>query len=212
MTADDQDAAPQHDPRHRLVGALVLLALAVIFIPLVLDFRRDFDGDIRKSNIPPRPEDFKVEVMPLPAPGEAGAPVVPEPPPPLEHKPQAPPPAATGTPPPARAPVSPAGPARPRPAPSAAGKKGEDGQAAAGKKWVVQVGSFSSQRNARALRDRLRKQGLPALVETVQVAGKPAYRVLVGPEPGRAQAEARRNLLRRLGLKGIVMVHEGRGP
>ncbi len=52
-------------PGQRLVGALVLLALAVIIVPMILDFRKGYDVTIDKTNIPPKPADFRVEILPL---------------------------------------------------------------------------------------------------------------------------------------------------
>jgi len=82
-------------------------------------------------------------------------------------------------------------------------KKG-DGQATA---WVVQVGSFSSAKNARALRDKLRKMGHATFVEAVKdKAGKSVYRVRVGPEVRRDLAEkVLQQLARDAKLKGIVL-------
>jgi DedD protein len=56
----------------------------------------------------------------------------------------------------------------------------------------VNVGSFSNLDNARALAQRLRAQGLQVSSETVDVNGKPAMRLRVGPYAERALAEAAR--------------------
>jgi len=48
--------------KQRLVGAAVLIALAVIIVPMILDFRKDYDHVIKGTNIPPKPDDFHVEV------------------------------------------------------------------------------------------------------------------------------------------------------
>lgn len=50
---------------HRLVGALVLVALAVIFLPMILDFRGGEDAAITRTNIPERPPGLRVEEIPL---------------------------------------------------------------------------------------------------------------------------------------------------
>jgi DedD protein len=55
--------------------------------------------------------------------------------------------------------------------------------------WVVQVGSFASQPNALSLRDRLRESGFTTFMEPAQVNGRTLYRVRVGPELERAEAE-----------------------
>ncbi len=223
---NQQDSpSSSHNPRHRLVGALVLLALAVIIVPMVLDFRSDYEGGIQESNLPPKPEDFHVEVLPLPVPGDAAVAPVPAPPPPMVQQRAAPPSAAAAkaapksvpkqvpksasqpasgktSVPEAKKPVPPP-PAQqgqaPRPAPPTAN-------------WAVQVGSFASAKNARALRDRLQDQGFGALVDEVQVDGQPVYRVLAGPLPDKKRAEAqRRRLQSQAGLKGIVMRYEAFG-
>jgi len=56
--------------KQRLVGALVLIALAAIVIPLMLDFRKDYGHVIKGTNIPPKPDDFRVEVVPIKPPPE----------------------------------------------------------------------------------------------------------------------------------------------
>jgi DedD protein len=72
--------------------------------------------------------------------------------------------------------------------------------------WVVQVGSFSQSRNALALRDKLRKNGFTAFVEKYRDKGKSSYRVRVGPELKRENAEKQLQRLKsKLQLKGIVM-------
>ena len=55
--------------------------------------------------------------------------------------------------------------------------------------WVVQVGSFSDQNNALALRDRLREEGFVTFVEPADINGRKLYRVRVGPELQRSTAE-----------------------
>lgn len=56
-------------------------------------------------------------------------------------------------------------------------------------KWYIQLGSFSKQENADSLRDKLRAQGLPALVNEVDTAQGKAYRLRVGPELDKKRAE-----------------------
>ncbi len=76
MTNHDSEQPPRTYPAQRIVGALVLLALAVIIIPMVLDFRKGYDVTIDKTNIPPKPDDFRVEVLPLQEGSPPSAPVV----------------------------------------------------------------------------------------------------------------------------------------
>ncbi|MBL1141319.1 MAG: hypothetical protein HND53_04725 [Proteobacteria bacterium] len=72
--------------------------------------------------------------------------------------------------------------------------------------WVVQLGSFSDKVNADKLNLRLRKEGFPAFVEPLTKNGKTTYRVRVGPEILRSDAD---DLLKRVKAKmkldGIVL-------
>lgn len=217
--------------KQRLVGAVVLVALAVIFIPMLLE------GPDR--NLVP-------EMAPLPEPADPGISQ------PLESFPQAgdipDEPAlsvvqadasaagegaeATGdrsadeaTPlpvpdlsdsatetapaddqPEVEPPEAVAGtPQSPPPTTSAAEAQDSKTPAALGS-WVVQMGSFSSEQNALRLRDRLRKEHFATQVEKVVVGGKTLYRVRVGPYLERAEAEAdQKKLAATFDLKGRVL-------
>ncbi|MBT8144777.1 MAG: SPOR domain-containing protein, partial [Gammaproteobacteria bacterium] len=54
--------------------------------------------------------------------------------------------------------------------------------------WAVQVGSFSSETNARRLAGLLQSSDYPAFVARHVVQGRVMYRVRVGPEPTRERA------------------------
>lgn len=173
--------------KQRLVGAVVLVALAVIFVPMLFDGPSQPPNSLRLESIPAAPgADYVPRKITLAIPG----PVVPVPAP----EPVAVPATEPVTVPPAAEPaLDPA--STPAPAP--------------GTTWVVQVGSFSQPDNAHALRDRLRSMGFNAYVESVKDAsGKSVLRVRVGPESDRPRAEA---LLARLkaeaALDGILRQH-----
>ena len=55
--------------------------------------------------------------------------------------------------------------------------------------WMVQVGSFSSQDNANKIVEQLRKAGYDTHLETAQVKNRKLYRVRVGPEIDRNNAD-----------------------
>lgn len=64
--------------KQRLVGAVVLVALAVIFIPMLLPGEGDLTGGIAGSNIPPEPDYRFLPTAPAPkAPPMAASPSVP---------------------------------------------------------------------------------------------------------------------------------------
>ena len=72
--------------------------------------------------------------------------------------------------------------------------------------WVVQVGRFSTEANATALRDKLRRSGYASFAEPDYEQGAKSVRVLVGPELQRADAETlRAQLKQRLKLDAFVV-------
>lgn len=187
--------------KKRLIGAVVLVSLAVIFVPMLVEDEPVVSGHITETNIPPRPEFPTVEpqasaageaaeagsgergyALPLPepsgAPQTAAAPEIAPPPPPPEVADE---PLETASPraettPPAEQPAP-----APEPQPQAkpAGSEG----------WVVQVGSFSDKGNANSVTERLRSAGFSVFQEDIRVGDKVLYRVRVGPEAAREQAE-----------------------
>jgi DedD protein len=72
--------------------------------------------------------------------------------------------------------------------------------------WVAQVGSFKKKDNATALIDKLLAAGYAAFQEKVGDTHAPIYRVKVGPEKNQEGAEAIRNkLYAEFKLKAIVI-------
>ena len=184
--------------KQRIVGAVVIISLAVIVLPLVFDkderqARRD-----RGSMIPPAPSNtFRPLDIPLEVPERAPVVVVIDAP-----EPSPPPLAPTKEPatvlPPTIADTPPVGSIE---TPTA--KVGVE-------RWTVQVGSFNQSDNALALRERLRKSGFTAYVERVMLADKVFYQVRVGPVLDRAKAEAHRQQLeKKMKLKGALLRHGG---
>jgi DedD protein len=201
--------------KQRLVGAVVLVSLAVIFIPMILDGRDPSVNYITKSNIPPKPErDFVSRIIPLnpspvPQPEILEPKVISEP-----LKTDSEPMVDAEQPAEAEArtqkkdqKAAPQPVAKPKPKVAAKPKavaKPKTGLSA----WAVQVGSFSSKENAYALRDKLRKQGFTAFVDTLYNKDTPAFRVRVGPEIKREQADAlQAKLAKQLKAKPIVVKH-----
>ena len=72
--------------------------------------------------------------------------------------------------------------------------------------WVIQLGSFSSGENAQSLSEKLRKAGYPAFVEPLKKNGRISYRVRVGPEIKRSDAESLLKILKdKMDLDGIIV-------
>ncbi len=200
--------------KQRLIGAVVLVSLAVIFIPIMLDGGEQSSMPMYGSNIPDKPdyqfEPLDIPLQPVTTVAE-GRPVLidkPEPAPkkvpPAKEKPTGATALASAEPtsrPPALVNNDPAAIAS-QSASSTTAADSEPGS------WVVQVGSFSLSTNALTLRDKLRAKGFTAFVEKLNSGGDTIYRVRIGPELKKENANKQLQRLQRLmGMKGIVMGH-----
>lgn len=83
---------------------------------------------------------------------------------------------------------------------------------AAGPKWAVQVGSFSSRANAERLSEWCREQGYGVKVLTGQDGGRTLHRVRVGPYGSREDADTAVAELALLGRNGFVSDWENASP
>jgi DedD protein len=204
--------------KQRMVGALVLVALAVIFLPMMFS-RQDEQRQVtvEAPSAPQAPSVPQVQVEPV---------VVPEP----QALPQEPVPSddeiaqqeAPSTPIAPTAPVAPAPVVKqvapvPVPAAKPVTAPSQPITAAPGKpdttqsrvdanglsvSWSVQLASLSNRASAESLQKSLRSQGYNAYIRTAD--GK--NRVFVGPLIERAEADRLRDLLnRQQNLKGFVV-------
>ena len=73
--------------------------------------------------------------------------------------------------------------------------------------WAVQLGSFSNQANANRLAADLRKQGYAAFLSQTQTQSGQLHRVRIGPQKNRDSAEAVAAKLTIAGHKGQVVTH-----
>lgn len=77
-----------------------------------------------------------------------------------------------------------------------------------GMAFAVQLGVFANPQSAASLVDRARAAGFPAYTESVPIGGATQYRVRVGPELKRENAERTKAALKaRLALDGIIVSH-----
>ena len=221
--------------KQRLVGAIVLVSLAVVFVPILFDSPRELNEDYPATPVAEIPERPQVEAD-APARITIEAPETPRLDAEVESGRQAsnanaadrrasaeasaPASGASGQ--PASARRSDASSARSEPATArpdtTSGKKQTAGapaaaggsSAAAPNGWVVQLGSFRMAENARALHRRLQARGYPVLVEPGPSAQGEVFRVFVGPMSRRKQAEDSAAKLRReMALQGIVVSRSG---
>jgi len=206
--------------KQRMVGALVLVALAVIFLPMLFS-RQDEQRQVtveapsapRAPSVPqvqvdpvvvPEPQALPEE--PVPSDDEVAQPVVPAKPiaPAAPVAPAAKPVASAPAPVPALAAKPSVAPSQPI---SAASGKPDTTQSRVDANglsvsWSVQLASLSSRESAESLQKDLRSQGYNAYIRTAD--GK--NRVFVGPLIERAEADRLRDLLgRQKNLKGFVV-------
>ena len=204
--------------KQRLIGAIVLVSLAVIFIPIILEGPDD-EWTPRSHSIPEQPQmDYRAD-MELQLPPET--PVVDETvamevisQQPLERDSQPTveavkkQPVAVKVPDPVKVPEPVK--ATPKPAPPAKQAAQAVPKMQPLKGWFVQVGSFGQEMNARGLQDRLATSGFQVQLEDVELGKKHAYRVLVGPSTSRAAAEKQAEKLNSSQqLKGMVIEYPG---
>ncbi|MCG8036799.1 MAG: SPOR domain-containing protein [Candidatus Thiodiazotropha taylori] len=167
--------------KQRMLGGAVLVALVVIFVPMLIDEPVE-QRDKSTHAIPIKPqsqqhqpvasqpaEKPEQKTVPKAAPAKAAAETVSKAKPEPKAKPVAskksveksePKPSGKQT--------------KPRPSPTA---------------WIIQVASLTNESNANKLVQRLRKADLPAQMAPVKLNGKPHYRVRVGPEVDHRLAE-----------------------
>ncbi|HWA12829.1 MAG TPA: SPOR domain-containing protein [Burkholderiales bacterium] len=210
----DEELQLKKRARRRLVGAIALVLLVVVFLPMFLDSE-------------PRPlnQDIAINIPQIPNP-ETTPP--PSGPPPVAGMPQqaAPPPAPEAAPPPAPAAAAPvpkpeasAAEERPRaqPEPRAAARpaapvpRHEAKPASGGDAYVVQLGAFSNAANARALQKKLQENRFKAYTELIKSPGGDRTRVRVGPYPTREAADKARDQLksRKLIIGDATVVRQG---
>lgn len=206
--------------RQRLVGAAVIIALAVIFVPMLLDSPDESvrtqqvdltipprtEPGVETRRLPldpamtaPRPETEAIAegagndvAEPVPPPVSGGIAAVDAPAP--QPQPTSPPPAAA----PAKPTPAPASdPPKPTPPPVAAPAVAAPAVAApvpaAGGRFLAQFGSYAERANAEALVRDLAKAGVPATIETLPgTSGRSLHRVRSKPYATRTEADAAR--------------------
>lgn len=183
--------------KQRLVGAIVLVALAVIFIPMLLSGGRKMEMPVFGSNVPERSDEINnIQHIDIEEMEKSEAPSIN----------------------PERIPI-----AKDLPEPEIVKDKEsksiieqivnltepeEKKSVIKETTWVVQVGSFKKKTNALALKEKLRKKKIHAFVERIMKDNKAVYRVRVGPEITRKKAETlKQKLKKEFKLSGLVVRH-----
>ncbi|MBG5180563.1 SPOR domain-containing protein [Pseudomonas aeruginosa] len=200
--------------KQRIVGALVLIALAVIFLPML--FTREDESRQVVVEAPPRPqapampsvevqptevpelqpgeEDIAPEIVEEGSPAAAGQPSQP-----IGGLPATPPPAQTQAPSASPPPSQPQPPAAP-PSPPPVEKRLDANNLP--QSWSVQLASLSNRARAEELQKTLRSQGYNAYIRSFDGMN----RVVVGPVIQRAEADRLRDQLsKQQKLNGFVV-------
>ena len=186
--------------KERIIGAVVLVILAVLVVPVFLDGPASESEMVSESvtlpgqNEPGRTQQTIVlerdRSEPVPARSEPQVQQMPTPVPQAEPQSSA---AAASPPPPKPEPQAEA------PAESTSSSTGM---------FAVQLGSFSDQENAERLAADLREQGFAAFLSQVRSgAGGTMHRVRIGPQKDRESAEAIAAQLAKSGHTGQVVAH-----
>ena len=171
--------------KQRIVGAIVLISIAVIFVPMLFEERSELgDLSINETNIPAFPvKKFEEKMLPVPVKEE------------IEQQ--------------AKLPEAPSVLIEPVTEKKPAASKTPTAQKAVLKlapSYVIQVGSFGQESNAKQFANKLKKAGYPSFVKSKSEQKKLMYRVLVGPELDRKRAESNKSKIeKRFNLKAIIL-------
>ena len=183
--------------KERLIGAAVLVVLAVWLIPLVLNGPEpavEAESEVLELSVVESSNAVRIQTIRLdenrepPTPASQGETVValtPRPAPEVSVSrietglPEPLPQAATVN-------EEPGSSDEPYQPPLVSEEPGPSG----GEAWVVQIGSFSEEANAQRLAQRVAGLGFNARVSTFNASSGPMYRVRVGPESSRERAVA----------------------
>jgi DedD protein len=200
---DNDDNGRNFNPRHRILGAIILVSLAVIFLPMVLDERKQTGPAISRISEIPAPN-AKILVSELP---------------PVRAKSQEPHNTVRASTPASRSPEQ-AALTQPNPGKEASEKTVYRPQTAdkrAGitpgadtteKGWFVQVGTFSNSDNAQQLADKLKQDGFAVQTENIKLANGKAVRVRVGPFLEDTAKDAQLHIEKSTGIKGVILAYQ----
>lgn len=175
--------------RQRLVGAVALVLILVVFVPMILDSEPRPARQEPSAAIPSREN---APALPAPAPARKAAPAGAKPPAPAAES------AKTVA-------VEPSKPAAPVPARPAAAVAETRDSAPKMEGFAVQVGAFRDEAKLRQAREKLASAGVVHYTERLESAGGPLTRLRAGPFPTREAAESALAALKRAALDGKVV-------
>lgn len=191
--------------KHRLIGAAVLTAVAVLFLPSFFKDRQQYAVDTH-SQIPGRPSITAIDynepeqsddIEPAPSPETMFVPPEPDEEASVVDQPLEMPKASTSA---SLAARSSSVASSSLPSVVALTDKGlPEG-------WIIQLVSLRAQESANKLRDQLQAEGHRAYVRPVPLASGVVYRVFIGPKQSEAEAKAlKAQLDKRLNVNSLVL-------
>ena len=197
-TIGDEQLQLKKRARRRLIGAITLVTLMVVVLPMLLDGEpKPVSQDINIQIPAQNGGSFASRVIPVPEKtGTAEAGVRPQqtetaaPPPPPAPKPGA-----------DKEPVKTAGREKPEKIATAENKSAAESKSGA---YVVQVAAFAHKDNAKQLQQKLSASGIRSYTEVLKTAHGEKIRVRAGPYENRDAAEKVLDQLKALGLNGVV--------
>ncbi len=166
--------------KQRLVGAFVILSLAVIFLPMIFD-KPHHAVTSEMVELPPKPEFKAVEVQPVEQPRFEELTVDPVD---QKVKPQS----SVKKTAPEDKPQTDPGTVKEEPVVSTLDAPRVADLPVFKNVWMVQLGTFGNAKNAYTLRDRLRKDGFDGHTKKIDINGKEAIRVFTGPFVNKREA------------------------
>lgn len=189
------------NPKHRIVGAVIVVSLAVIVLPMILSDEPGQPAASRVSDISeiPQPE---TKVLRLPTTSLAEQAVTDTQVTTTTTTVET---GSTKKPEKSNTTIT----ARATQIEQTEPKSSANETSTASRGWVVQVGTFSNDDNARRLRDKLKKHGFLVKLVDVKLKGEKAVRVRVGPYRQKRVAEkAQTQIRQKVGVEGVVLAYK----
>ena len=182
--------------RRRLIGAIALVTMVAVFLPMALDHE-------------PKPVNQDISIrIPSSSSGTFTSKLVPMPDAKSVAKPASETPVQPATPVKGDAPKTAAAPAAKPPAESAAAPKATDQAQPAAKSagdYVVQVAALNDANKAKQMQEQMAAAGVKSYTEVVPVVKGQVTRVRAGPFASRDEAEKIRDQLKGMGLNGNIV-------
>jgi DedD protein len=195
-TATTEASEIRRRGRQRLIGAVAIAVLLVVFVPMILDSEPRPNHPEPSLTIPPKD---KAEPLPAPAKSRVPAPAeavkAPDAP---AAAPDTPPKAAEVSAPPAKAPDAPKAVETPPKAPPAAAAPKLVG-------FAVQVGAFKDDAKLKQARDKLAAAKIPHYIERRDTSSGELTRLRAGPFPTREAAEKALATMKSASISGQVV-------